>query len=87
MRVICRYCGMVAPYSIHGRLASMHESCRSALVNCSSLHTSIAQTVPGPASQSECLAPSGSSGSRDIVPPAVTSTQPSPHATGRRRFT
>eukprot|EP00971_Amphidinium_carterae_P060105 1189422-Amphidinium_carterae.1 len=65
MRVICRYCGMIAPYSMHGRLASMHERCPSALVSSSGLHTPIAHAVPSAPSQSACSMPYGSSGSRD----------------------
>eukprot|EP00971_Amphidinium_carterae_P185079 3675227-Amphidinium_carterae.1 len=64
---------MVAPYSMHGRLASLHESCRSALAN--------SLKVPSAPSKSACSAPSGSSGSRDIVPPAVTPTHTPRHGT------
>eukprot|EP00971_Amphidinium_carterae_P139599 2765798-Amphidinium_carterae.1 len=87
MRVICRYCGMVAPYSMHVRLASMHESCRSAPASSLSLHSAVALTVPRAPLTSSCSAPLGSSSSRDIAPLAATPTLSMPHATGRRRFT
>eukprot|EP00971_Amphidinium_carterae_P034191 673115-Amphidinium_carterae.1 len=78
MRVICRYYGIVAPYSSPRRLASLHARCRDALTSSSSLHSAAAHVAPSLPPEHRTQ---GSNGLRDIVPLVAPTAPAEPHAT------